>query len=329
MVFAEMFDNVKFFIGGIYTLASSLTIGILLFIYIFIVHVPLAIWGGILSYNYFYKCNSRKIWLEFEKNMYDWFLKENYEIQRTIIYKLIAYIILYAILFIYKVLNFVLFMIVFVFTLFIPYVFLLFYFLFVYLQNQCSMEGLDDFEKATGIDIDNSGYKGDAGNLLANNQCIKDCSNVLKNTCQKSVKDKDKQCSTSCDNDYKEATKNDNKFISFFKPNKEAGDIKKKCNDNCNSQKKIENDSCNNAFEICTNKCTDPSDELEEAFISQDYKNEYTSDLENSAKRAWDTTEQNATNARIRAENAGSSTASGISNAENSQRTGFLAMLGS
>jgi hypothetical protein len=323
MAFAEMIDNFKITFSGLYTLVSSLTVGVFLFIYLFIIHIPLAIWGGLLSYNYFYKCNSVKFWLEFEKGMYDWFLKENYEVQKTIIYKILAYIILYAILFLYKIANFVLFMIVFVFTLFIPYIFLLYYFLFVYLQNKCSMEGLGSFEKTTGIDIDNSGAIG-GPDLKSNNPCIKECSKTLKDTCNKDTTNKKKDCDKTCKDAHKLATKDDN----IFTYNKEANDNLSKCKKSCDEQEKVLKNTCKSNFDICSNKCTDPEEELSEALIKQDYKNEYAEDLQQSAERAWDTTEQNAINARVRAENAGNSLVSSTTEAEKSNRTGFLAMLG-
>lgn len=336
MVFQSFMENIQFFMGAMYTLTTSLTLGILLFIYVFLFHIPMAIWGGILSYNYFYKCNSKKVWLEFEKSMYDWFLEQHTDIQRTIIYKLFAYVILYGILFAYRVINFVLFMFIFVVTLLLPYVFLLYYFLFVYLQNRCTMEGLSKFETATGIDIDSSGYIGDTGNLKSNNLCAKECSNTLKKICKKNAKETEKRCKKDCDESYKkvqEEVKKKSNFFSIFKGDpeelKEAKEERKKCKEDCDTAKKTEDDGCISAFETCYSKCTDPADELEEALITQNYKKEYREDLSESAGRAWDQTVDTAESTRRRAEATGSSSVSAVRSAEEQQRAGFFGIFGS
>lgn len=335
MVNVDVIHNFKYFISTIYTVTSSLTLGIVIFIYMIMLHLPLAIWGGILSYNYFYKCNSKKVWLEFEKSIYDFFLEEHSDIQKTIIYKLFAYFILYSILFVYKIINFLLFIFIFVFTLFVPYVFLLFYFLFIYLQNKCPMEGLADLEKVTGIDIDSSGYEGDAGKLLSNNPCAKECSNVLKNKCNKNAKETEKKCKEVCNTKATDEMKSKNidtklnLFNQFFNSDyKKIQSDKKECTNNCKDIKKDDENNCQIAFKNCYSKCTDPEDELEEALITQDYKKEYAQDLSDSAERAWEQTTTTAESARRRAESTGNSSVQSIKSAEEQQREGFYGIFG-
>lgn len=53
-------DALSAFMSAMFTMFSTVTVGVFIFLYIIFLHIPLAVWGGLLVYSYFYVCNKKE-----------------------------------------------------------------------------------------------------------------------------------------------------------------------------------------------------------------------------------------------------------------------------
>lgn len=115
------------------TIFNTITLGIIVIIYLLCLHLPLAIWSVSLLYNYFYICPDDMKNVRDNVDLYN-SLTDN---KSTIVWKGLVKVFNVIFNIVKRMALLLLFIILLFFTIIIPYIFLIFYYLFVYLREKC------------------------------------------------------------------------------------------------------------------------------------------------------------------------------------------------
>jgi hypothetical protein len=124
------------FMSFVLTIFNTVSLGIVVILYLLCIHLPLAIWSAYLLYTYFYKCPDDLGDLHKKTDFYNNLIND----KSTVVWKGLVKVFVVIFNLAKTVILFIIFFITLFFTILIPYIFLLFYFLFVYLREKCRTE---------------------------------------------------------------------------------------------------------------------------------------------------------------------------------------------